>query len=167
MSSEVRNVVVAGFMGTGKSTISVLIAQQLQRPLLDMDALIEERTGWTIPQIFAARGEAFFRAIEKGLALELSLRHDAVIATGGGALLDPVSREALMQTGWVICLMAKPETLAERLAYNRQRPLAAHWRELLASRRAHYAALPNPIWTDDRTPQQVSEEVIGLWNASR
>lgn len=165
--SDHRSIVLTGFMGTGKSTVALLLADQLDRLVIDMDALIEQRTGWPIPRIFAERGEAFFRALEHALCLELSLREALVVATGGGALLNPSSREALLRSAFVVCLHARPETLEKRLAGSVQRPLAPQWQSLLAERQPIYQALPHHVWTDDKTPQDVAEEIVRLWNASR
>ncbi len=153
-------------MGTGKSTVALWLADRLDRLLVDMDALIEQRTGWPIARIFAERGESFFRALEHAMCLELSLREELVVATGGGALLNPLSREALLTSAFVVCLQARPETLAQRLADSPQRPLAAQWQALLAERQAVYESLPHHIWTDHKTPSEVGEEIIRLWNAS-
>jgi shikimate kinase len=166
--SDSRSLVLTGFMGTGKSTVALLLADRLNRLLVDMDTLIEQRTGWSIPDIFAQRGEAFFRAIEHGICLELSLRESLVVATGGGALLNPLSREAFLRSAMVICLQADPATLAQRLAQSARahRPLAADWEALLAERAPIYASLPYHVRTDNKTPQQVVEEILTLWNAS-
>ncbi len=164
--SDRRSIVLTGFMGTGKSTVALLLADRMNRLLVDMDALIEQRTGWSISDIFAQRGEAFFRAIEHGMCLELSLRELLIVATGGGALLNPLSREAFLRSALVVCLQATPATLRERLTQSAHRPLAPHWEALLAERAPIYAALPHQVWTDDKTPDQVVEEILTLWNAS-
>lgn len=163
--SDCRSIVLTGFMGTGKSTVALVLADQLDRLVIDMDTLIEQRTGWPIRRIFAERGEAFFRTLEHALCLELSLRDELVIATGGGALVNPVSREVLLQSAFVVCLHARPETLERRLEDGSQRPLAPQWQALLAERLPIYQSLPHHVWTDDCTPQQVAEEIVRLWNA--
>ncbi|MFQ3647522.1 MAG: shikimate kinase [Anaerolineae bacterium] len=165
--SDRRSIVLTGFMGTGKSTVALLLADRLDRLVVDMDTLIEQRTGWPIARIFAERGEPFFRTLEHALCLELSLRDELVIATGGGALLNPMSREALVGSAFVVCLQARPETLTERLADSPERPLAGRWQALLAERQAVYDALPHQVWTDHKSPSEVVEEIIRLWNASQ
>lgn len=160
-----QTIVLTGFMGTGKSTAAHAVAYRLNRSLVDMDTLIEQRTGWPIPRLFAERGESFFRAVEKGIALELSLRHTLVVATGGGTFVDSDSQQAMLQQCFVVCLMALPRTLEQRLQSAGDRPLAGHWQDLYERRRAVYESLPHQVWTDGQTPTQVAQEVITLWNA--
>ncbi len=162
-----QTIVVTGFMGTGKSTTALELARLLQRPLIDMDTLIEQRTGWTIPRLFAERGEPFFRAIEHGLCLELSLRTGLVVATGGGALMNSHSQEVFEQVCFLVCLMARPDTIEARLEGADNRPLVAHWQELLKKRTPIYEGIAYRVWTDDKTPKQVAEEIVSLWNASQ
>jgi shikimate kinase len=164
--NKTANIVLTGFMGTGKSTVAQCLAEKLNRPLIDMDALIETRTGYSIPRIFAERGENFFRAIEKGVCYELSLHTNTIVSTGGGALINPENREAMLQTGFVVCLTAQPDIIEQRLSQADNRPLAKQWREILAQRQATYALLPHHISTDLLTPHQVADEIITLWNAS-
>lgn len=164
MSDEdCRNIVLTGFMGTGKSTVAALLAQRVRRPLVDMDRVIEQRTGYTIPQIFAEYGEAAFRVIEKGLAHELMLRQSLVIATGGGSLMDGESRDFVERHSFVVCLTANEDELAVRLGATSGRPLAPKWRELLIARRTVYSSLPHQVDTTDKAPDQVVEEIMQLW----
>ncbi|MGB1289017.1 MAG: shikimate kinase [Aggregatilineales bacterium] len=158
-----ENIVLTGFMGTGKTTVGKALARRLDRVFFDMDAAIEHRTGLTIPRIFASYSEPFFRAIERGLAHELALQENLVIATGGGALLDKESYEALSQTGFIVCFMASPDVIEERLRQSDDRPLAGRWREIFTEREPTYAAMPNQIQTDTATPEALAEEVIALW----
>ncbi len=164
------NLILTGFMGTGKSTAGRLVAERLCRPFIDVDVEIERRTGRSIPQLFAEEGEATFRALERALCQELAEARELVIATGGGALVDPVSREAMMRTGFVICLTASPENLLARLQHDTGRPLlqapdpAARLRALLEARAASYAALPHHLNTDSLTPEQVAEAILTLWH---
>jgi len=160
---EDRSLVLAGFMGTGKSTVGRLLAARLQRPFVDMDELIVARTGWTIAELFARYGEGHFRAIEHGLCHELAARAGEVVATGGGALMDDASRAALLHHTFVVCLDAEPNTIEARLKPKSGRPLAGQWRERWQARAPIYAALPHHIWTEGKTPEQVAEEVIALW----
>lgn len=162
-----QTIVLTGFMGTGKSTTAAALAHLLNRPCMDMDALIEARVGWTIPQIFDLAGEAVFRGIEQGVCLELSLRRGLVVATGGGALLQLDSQRAFLQRCFVVCLMALPETIEQRLVDTESRPLASQWKKLLAQRAEIYLKLPNRVWTDDKTPEQIAQEIITRWNASQ
>ncbi len=163
------NLVLTGFMGTGKTTVGRLVAEQLGRPFVDMDALIEQRAGLNIPAIFATRGEAAFRRMERELCHELAARDGLVIATGGGALIDPVNRALMIGSGVVICLEASPDVLLARLQMQQDRPLLdgsalpERIHALLKTRRAAYAALPYHLDTSALTPRQTMEEILALW----
>ncbi|MCA9916026.1 MAG: shikimate kinase [Anaerolineae bacterium] len=165
-NEDQRNIVLTGFMGTGKSTIGPILAARMGRVYYDMDTAIEHRTGLIIPRIFAERSEPFFRAIERGLCHELALQRELVIATGGGALIDRESREVMVQSGFVVCLMASEETIESRLRETDLRPLAGKWRELLAQRMPIYQSLPYQVDTTGKTPHEVVEEILALWHSS-
>ncbi len=163
------NLVLTGFMGTGKTTAGRLVAERLGRPFVDMDALIEQRARQSIPAIFATQGEAAFRSMERDLCRELAAQDGLVIATGGGALLDPVSRALMIASGLVICLEASPDVLLARLQAKADRPLlhGAALPEripaLLAARREAYAALPYHLDTSTLTPVETMEAILALW----
>ena len=165
-NSDSRNIVLTGFMATGKSTVGALLAKKLHRVFFDIDTAIEHRTGLVIPRIFAEHSEPFFRAIEKGICHEIALQRNLVVATGGGALIDPDSRATMLKTSFLICLTASPEVIEARLRGSDIRPLAGEWRERLAERQAIYHTLPYIIDTTDKTPQQVAEEVLRLWRSA-
>lgn len=163
MMAKPQNIVLAGFMGTGKSTVGELIAQQLGWEVVDSDSLIAERFGMSIPDIFAKQGESIFRGYEAQIAQELALRQKLVIATGGGMLVNPDNLSQLQQTGLVVCLNATPEEIEARVGDGQGRPLAFNWRELLEKRREAYARIPHQVDTTGRDPQEISEEIIDLW----
>ena len=158
------NLILTGFMGTGKSTVGSLVAAHMSRVFYDMDAVIEQRTGMAISGIFSQESEPYFRAIERGLCYEMALQQNLVVATGGGALVDPNNYEVMSKTGVIICLTADAVTLSTRLAKIEGRPLAARWQDILEERRAFYDAMPFQVETSGRTPQQVAADVITLWN---
>jgi len=163
------NLVLTGFMGTGKTTAGRLVAGRLGWPFVDMDALIEQRAGQTIPAIFATQGEAAFRRLERDLCRELAAQDGLVIATGGGALLDPASRALMIGSGLVICLEASPAVLLARLQAEAGRPLLRgallpeRILSLLAARREAYAALPHHLDTSALTPAETAEAILALW----
>ena len=163
ISSSMQNIVLTGFMATGKSTVGASIANQLHRDVVDIDAVIEQRTEMTIPQIFANYGELLFRTIERGICHEMSIRENLVIATGGGALIDDDNRKAFLQNSFVVCLTASLETIETRLSESSSRPLAIDWQAKLASRQAIYDSIPYQIDTSDKTPNQIAKEIILLW----
>lgn len=160
------NIVITGFMGSGKSTVGRRVAERLYRHFLDTDTEIVRRVGFTIPEIFSQYGEAVFRAHEKSLAKELSARQRLVIATGGGMLVVPENLEALSQTGFVVCLDADPNDIERRLRQSKDRPLAANWRELFETRRAAYAAIPRHIDTRGLSVNQTAERIIDQWKTT-
>ena len=129
------NIVITGFMGTGKSTVGEIVAERLGRQFVDMDAVIEARSGITIAQLFAEQGETAFRAIERDLAHELALQSDLVIATGGGTLVQQDLREVMGRAGTLICLNASKDEIRDRLADTAGRPLAPSWETLAGTKR--------------------------------
>jgi shikimate kinase len=164
-----RNVVLTGFMGTGKTTVGVLLAERLGFDFVDTDALIEARHG-PIPEIFRSSGEASFRRFEHDVAVELGARTSLVVSTGGRLLLDRANAAALGRTGSVFCLTATIETILDRVMNDdsvRSRPLLAgsdvreRIETLLAERAEGYAQF-TPVQTDGRDPQQIVDEIIDL-----
>ncbi len=160
------NIVITGFMGTGKTTVGQTLARKLNREFVDMDAMIEARAGMSIPQLFQRRGEAEFRALERQAAYELALRNGLVIATGGGALLDDDMRETMTNSGLVVCLNASKADIRERLAENKNRPLAAGWEALFEARQAAYARMPYQILTTGKSPAEIAGEIAALDNGA-
>ena len=160
------NIVLMGFMGTGKSTVGRQLAGRLKMTFVDMDTIIEERAGKPIPRIFAEDGEAAFRIMESDLARELSQRAGLVIACGGGVVLNPENVSHYRRTGLVVCLTATPEVIFERTSRARNRPLLEEQdrmkriRDLLAARRSLYAALPRQVDTSSRSAGEVVETIL-------
>jgi shikimate kinase len=161
------NLVLTGFMGTGKTTVGRLLAERLRRPFVDTDAMIEERHG-PIPAIFAEHGEDRFRALEREVAAELAGRDGLVVATGGRLLLDPENVATLGSTGTVVCLTASVDALVDRLRHEAEhRPLLRggdpHQRitTLLDERRPGYARFPQ-VDTDGRSADEVADAVLDL-----
>ena len=171
--SPARNLVLAGFMGTGKTSAGRLAAKRLGREFVDVDALIEARENCDIPTIFAEAGEAAFRAIERELIRDVAARENVVIATGGGAVVDPQNLAELQRTGTVILLTATPETILARVGRDTRRPLLrgedrlARISDLLEKRRAAYGAIPLQLATDGLTTAEVADRVIQLFGDRR
>jgi shikimate kinase len=117
------NIYLVGMMGCGKTTVGRQLAKRLGRSFADTDHEIEARTGVRIPTIFEIEGEAGFRRRETQVIAELATEHDLVLATGGGAILDPANRAALAASGVVVYLNAPPNLLFERTRHDRNRPL--------------------------------------------
>jgi shikimate kinase len=164
------NIVLTGFMGTGKTTVGRLVAERLGRRFVDTDALIESRHG-PIPELFAEHGEDRFRRLEREVAAELAEQSGLVVSTGGRTMLDPTNEAALGSTGVVVCLAASVGALVERLRDEAaHRPLlrdgdpVERIATLLAERAAGYGRFPQ-VLTDGRTPDQVADAVIALVDA--
>lgn len=117
------NVVLVGMMGSGKTTVGRLLAKQLGKTFIDSDEEIQKRTGVTIPHIFDVEGEAGFRQREALVIHELLQGDNIVLATGGGAVLDPNSRELMQSRGMVVYLKSSVHDLWQRTRHDRSRPL--------------------------------------------
>ncbi|WP_143745870.1 bifunctional shikimate kinase/3-dehydroquinate synthase AroKB [Massilia sp. KIM] len=118
-----NNIFLVGLMGAGKTTIGRMLARKLNKRFVDSDHEIEARTGASIPWIFEIEGEACFRRREADMIRELSAQHDLVLATGGGAILNPASRALLAERGTVVYLRASINSILARTAHDKNRPL--------------------------------------------
>ena len=117
------SIFLVGMMGAGKTSVGRLLARRIGKSFCDSDQVIEDRTGVKIPVIFDIEGEQGFRARESAILDELSQRDDIVLATGGGAVLDPENRIRLRQRGTVVYLRAAIKDLLHRTRHDRNRPL--------------------------------------------
>lgn len=162
------NLVLTGFMGTGKTTIGRILAARLDYDFIDTDELIEQRHG-PIPQIFREHGEGEFRRLEREVAAELADRDRLVIATGGRLMLDAVNAARLGATGHVVCLTASVDTILARVVADDSpvdRPLLAGddirgtITGLLAERGEAYARF-DQVDTEGRTPDEVADVIAG------
>lgn len=165
------NIALAGFMGTGKSTVGRLVAARIGWRFIDTDSVIEADAGRPIVDIFAEQGEDAFRALEVRTCASAVAGCHRVIALGGGALLNPATLERITARSLLICLNADLDTLIARVGRDPARPLFSGDREQLAdlfnARAAHYASLPHHIDTSHAAPVAVAEEVLTLWRQYR
>src|SRR5437870_3839361 len=143
-----KNLVLVGFMGSGKTSAGKIAAQRLGLKFVDMDNLIEQRHNQTISRIFETKGEAFFREHERKLVRELAARQDHCIATGGGVVLDPNNLRDFGRTGVIICCWVDAPVAYERTKDAKHRPLLetgadrlAQIEALLRQREALYKAI--------------------------
>jgi len=170
------NVVLIGLSGSGKSTVARILARQLGWRAFDTDREIRRRTGKAIAQVFSEDGEPAFRELEARIVQAACARSHQVIATGGGAVIDPGSRQMMLDGNLVILLETTPETLAERLtgSLSRQpRPLlagsdlVARLAELGRERALLYSCAHHVVRTDSRVPTQVADQIAELLHARR
>jgi shikimate kinase len=160
-----RSIVLVGMMGSGKSSIGKRLAQRLSLPFVDADSEIETAAAMTIPEIFATRGEAEFRAGEKRVIERILANGPQVLATGGGAFMSAETRDRVAQAGVSIWLKAEPDVLMRRVRKRGNRPLLQTadpdrtLRELLAAREPTYALADLAICSREE-PHEVAVEAI-------
>jgi shikimate kinase len=165
-SRQIRNLALIGFMGTGKSSVGRLIAEQLRYSLVDTDELIETRAGKSVAAIFTKDGEAAFRNHEREVVAELASREQSIISTGGGVGADEQNLASLKQHALVVCLWASPEKIWERVRGQTHRPLLreadplAKIRQLLAAREHCYKQADVLLNTDVRSLKEVAQQVL-------
>ena len=160
-------IILIGFMGVGKTEIGKLCAIELGCEFYDTDEMVQARAGMTISEIFAAFGESEFRRLEKSSIGEAVARQSAVIATGGGAPLDPDNRAALTSAGIVVHLTARARTIAHRIGDAASRPLLAseadpfsHIKRLMVKRRPAYASMADiTIPVEANTPLEIARQI--------
>ncbi|HXQ19102.1 MAG TPA: shikimate kinase [Acidimicrobiales bacterium] len=166
MSDRDAHLLLVGMMGAGKTTVGRLVAERLGRPYRDSDAMVEEATGHSVPELFAQGGEASFRAAEAAALRRAVEPPPAVISVAGGAVLDPNNRALLQRSGTVVWLRAHPATLAARVGGGDGRPLLAPdppgaLAELDSVRRPLYEAVADAVVdVDELEPAQVADAVL-------
>lgn len=179
-------VILTGFMATGKSAVSVALARRTGWPLIDCDALIVTRAGKPIPEIFRTLGEAYFRQLEREviesatapghLCPQSGQPRPAVIATGGGAIVDPDNYRAMQRAGVIVCLTARPEVIVRRLGRSvksrpmlmySDKPIRERVAELMAARREAYARAAITVDTSSWNVEQVVNAILDRLAAYR
>ncbi len=164
-----------GARGSGKSTVGPVLAARLGRAFVDADVVLEADAGLSIADIFAAEGEAGFRARETATLRKLAGGPPAVIATGGGIVLRAENRDLLRASGFVVWLTASPEVLWERIAYDpftaARRPNLtavgglAEVRQLLVAREPRYRGTAHFVVDAARSPEEVAADILPEWEA--
>lgn len=161
-----RNIVITGFMGTGKSVVAKELARKLKMEFIDMDRIIEEYQGMSIADIFVRYGEKYFRAQENKLVKELSQKENMVIASGGGTLLSSDNARMLSQRGQTICLYADSQTIYNRVKRKNNRPLLkgenvlSEINRLLEKRKKIYDNIKWKIDTTNLATREVVDKII-------
>jgi shikimate kinase len=162
-----RSIVLVGMMGAGKSSVGRRVALRLGFPFVDADTEIEKAAGMSISDIFAIRGEAEFRAGEARVILRLLEGGPQVLATGGGAFINPDTRAAIAAKGISIWLKAEPDVLMKRIKRRQDRPLlhtadpAATLRKLLEEREPVYALADLTVQSREVTHDRIVDEIVG------
>lgn len=160
------NIALIGFMGTGKTSVGRLVADQLHYEYVDTDEVIQTNTGRSVTDIFAKDGEPAFRALEEKVVADLATRHKTVISTGGGLPVNPKNLASLKTHALVICLWSSPEKIWERVRHQSHRPLLhndnpqAKIRELLAAREPFYKQADVLLNTELRSVREVAQQVV-------
>lgn len=158
------NLVLIGFMGTGKTSLGRKLAKVLNKDFIDTDLEIEKLTGLSIPLLFKKHGEIRFRSEEKLMVEKVAKKDECVISTGGGVVLVPENIEALSRKGWIIGLTASPKVIFSRVAKRSNRPLlykhkSVEYIEMLMKQREPYYKCAD-LTLD--TSNAKSEELINL-----
>lgn len=161
------NVILTGFMGTGKTSLGKLLATRLGRPFIDIDKKIEDDAKLSIPKIFERFGEEHFRNLERTAVKELCQRRGLVIATGGGTIKDAENLRLLKSSGVLICLTTEPEEIFRRTARRGERPVLdgggnerlATIKKLLAERKEFYDRADYQVDTTEWSPLQIIDDI--------
>ena len=156
-----RSIVLVGMMGAGKSSIGRRLASRLGIPFIDADAEIESAAGMTIPEIFEKHGEPYFRAGEARVIARLLDSGPQVLATGGGAVMDPQTRALIGQKGISIWLKADIDVLLKRTKRRNDRPLVEKIKDLLPVREPIYAQANIIIQSRDEPHDMIIDEIMG------
>lgn len=169
-----KHIFLTGFMGTGKTTISGSLKELLHMDVIDMDQAIEDMEQMPIREIFAQKGETYFRQCETGLLRKLKEKEGAIISCGGGVPLRNENVEAMKACGLVVLLTASPETIYERVKDSHNRPLLEqnktpeYIRELLHKRDPYYKrAADLEVVTDGKSAGQIAEEIKKFLDSSK
>jgi len=161
------NIVLIGFMGTGKSAVADYLSVELGFPIIDIDQVISNLEKKSIVDIFATHGEAYFRDVESRILSQLTIEKNTIISCGGGIVMTTGNIEKLKEIGFVVLLTASPRTVLRRVEENDERPLLTDRMnigfvtELMEQRREHYRrAADIVIDTDDKSVSQVGDELL-------
>ncbi|HUV46203.1 MAG TPA: shikimate kinase [Dehalococcoidia bacterium] len=162
------NIALIGFMGTGKTVVGGVLAEKLGRSFVELDSLIEQRVGKSIPDIFQKDGEIAFRELEIEVTKEVSKDNNLVIACGGGIVLNKINIDRLRENARMVYLTASPEAILKRVSSEEgQRPLlevdnpTLTIREMLSFRKPFYErAADITINTSKLDINSVAEQII-------
>lgn len=165
------NIMLIGFMGTGKSTIAGKLKEMLNIEQIEMDTLIAEEAGMSIPDIFEKYGEAHFRDLETEMLRKFQDKKPVVVSCGGGAVLRDENIEIMKGQGKIVLLTATPETVFERVRHSTNRPVlngnmnVEYIKELMEKRRERYElAADIAVATDGKSAEEICQEILDCVN---
>lgn len=169
-----KNILLIGFMGAGKSTVSAKLSELLAMEIMEMDAHIQEKEGMSIKEIFAVNGEEYFRNCESNTLIELREKKHMVVSCGGGVPLREKNVELMKNSGYVVWLTATPEAIYERVKDSTERPLlngnmnVPFIQNLMESRREKYERVADiVIDTTGKEIESICEELLQKLSALR
>ncbi len=160
------NIVLTGFMGTGKTAVGKKLAEETGMQYIDTDEMIEKDVGMTIPNIFKLRGEKYFREVETQAVKCVAMLDNFVIATGGGVVLKEENMKELEKNGIIVCLTASADTILQRTGKKANRPLlkgenpADKIEQLLKEREPFYKRCHKMVDTSGKEIKDIIGEII-------
>ncbi len=162
-----NNIFLIGFMGAGKSTVAHALQEICHMELVEMDERIEACEHMTIQEIFAKKGEDYFRTLETQLLLDMERKQGCIVSCGGGVPMRACNIEAMRRSGRIVYLSARPQTVLERVRDSHTRPLlegkmnVEYIEALMRERRPEYlAAADITVETDGKCAQEIGEEIL-------
>lgn len=166
----VKNIYLVGFMGTGKTTVGKILATKLKLQFMEMDEVIEKEEARPITEIFATKGEPYFRKIESNLLKKISTEMNLVVSCGGGLICNKENLKLLKRTGTVFNLAAAAKTIYERTKKYSHRPLlnvddpTKKIDQLIQKRNQYYNKAHHTIDTTEISPDEVADKIIDELN---
>lgn len=170
MKRNISNIVLVGFMGTGKTSVGIKLAKALSMSFIDTDDIIENDYKMSISDIFALHGEEYFRDLESAVVEKVCKLNGYIIATGGGIVKREMNIKKLKESGVVFCLSASPEIILQRTSGDNHRPLLRvedpinQIKRMLSERKQFYECADYNIDTSDLNIDQVAEKIISIFS---
>lgn len=166
--TNMKTIILTGMMGSGKSTIGKLLAEKLNAKLIEIDNLIEKFEQTTISEIFKNKGEEYFRNIEQEIIFDNFKSENQIISLGGGTFENAKTRDFLLKNAIVIYLKTSEKIIYERIKNDKSRPLLCdnmtieNIENIIKKREQNYQTATYTIVTDNKNPQDLTDEIIGV-----